>query len=113
QCAAPKRADYESSKRLLQLADSRGYTQAAIYGMQRDDRTPEFYAAGRVVYAPDGEPVMYTEPAQVIDESHRRNETILTFVPLKEVSKLTEFKSVKIDVIGDNGRVAIVAVRAR
>jgi len=111
-CAAPKRADYESAKRLLQLADARGYSQAAIYGMRREDRTPEFYAAGRVVYAPDGEPVMYEGPAQVVDESHRRHEVILTFVPLREVSKLTELKLAKTDVIGDNGRFAIVAVRA-
>jgi hypothetical protein len=111
-CAAPKRADYESAKRLLQLADARGYSQAAIYGMRREDRTPEFYAAGRVVYSPDGEPVMYEGPAQVIDESHRRHDVILTFVPLKEVGKLPELKSAKIDVIGDNGRFAIVAVRA-
>lgn len=111
-CAASERADYESSRRLLQLADSRGYSQAPIYGMQREDRTPEFYAAGRVVYASDGEPVMYTEAAQVIEESHRRNEVILTFVPLREVSKLTDLKSVKTDVVGDNGRFAIVAVRA-
>jgi 4-amino-4-deoxy-L-arabinose transferase-like glycosyltransferase len=112
-CAAPRRADYESAKRLLQLADSRGYSQAMIYGMQREDRTPEFYAAGRVVYASDGEPVMYTEPAQVIEESRRRNEVILTFVPLQQVSRLTELKSAQTEVIGDNGRVAIVAVRAR
>jgi hypothetical protein len=111
-CAAAKRADYESAKRLLQLADARGYSQAAIYGMRREDRTPEFYGAGRVVYAPDGEPVMYEGPAQVVDESHRRHDVILTFVPLKEVGKLTELKSAKTDVIGDNGRLAIVAVRA-
>ncbi|MFN2516742.1 MAG: hypothetical protein ABR556_11070, partial [Pyrinomonadaceae bacterium] len=111
-CAAPKRADYESAKRLLQLADSRGYSRAAIYGLERSDRTPEFYAAGRVVYEPDGEPVMYTESAQVIAESHRRKEVILTFVPLGEVSKLTEWESVRTDVIGNNGRFAIVAVWA-
>jgi 4-amino-4-deoxy-L-arabinose transferase-like glycosyltransferase len=111
-CAAAKRADYESSKRLLQLADSRGYSQAPIYGMQREDRTPEFYAAGRIVYAFDGEPVMYAEPAQVIDESHRRHEVILTFVPLTEVSRLTDLKSARSDVIGDNGKFAIVAVQA-
>jgi 4-amino-4-deoxy-L-arabinose transferase-like glycosyltransferase len=111
-CAAAKRADYESSKRLLQLADSRGYSQAPVYGMQREDRTPEFYAAGRIVYAPEGEPVMYAEPAQVIDESHRRHEVILTFVPLGEVSRLTDLKSARSEVIGDNGKFAIVAVQA-
>ena len=71
-CAAPAAAELESSKRLLQLADARGYSHAVIYGIQRSDRTPEFYAAGRVVYGADGEPIMYEGPTQAIDESRRR-----------------------------------------
>jgi hypothetical protein len=111
--AAPTFAERESSKRLLQLADSRGYSQAVIYGMQRSDRTPEFYAAGRVVYGADGEPIMYAGAEQVIDESRRRNDVLLTFVPVGEVGRLTEIASAQMEVIGDNGRYAIVAVRAR
>jgi 4-amino-4-deoxy-L-arabinose transferase-like glycosyltransferase len=111
--AAPTFAERESSKRLLQLADSRGYSQAVIYGMQRSDRTPEFYAAGRVVYGADGEPIMYAGAEQVIDESRRRNDVLLTFVPVGEVGRLTGIASAQMEVIGDNGRYAIVAVRAR
>ncbi len=112
-CAAPAFAELESSKRLLQLADARGYSQAAIYGMQRRDRTPEFYAAGRVVYGADGEPIMYEGPGQVIDESRKRQDVLLTFVPIGEVSKLTGMASAQTEVIGNNVRYAIVAVRAR
>jgi hypothetical protein len=109
-CAAPEAAELESSKRLLQLADARGYSQTVIYGMQRSDRTPEFYAAGRVVYGADGEPIMYEGPFQVIGESQRRRDFVLVFVPLKEVSRLTGMASAQTDVIGNNGRYAIVAV---
>lgn len=111
-CVAPQTAELESSKRLLQLADARGYSQAVIYGLQRSDRTPEFYAAGRVVYGADGEPIMYEEPSQVITESQRRGEVVLVFVPLQEVNRLTRTASAQTDVIGNNGRYAIVAVRA-
>ena len=110
---APTFAEHESSRRLLRLAAVHGYSQTAIYGMQRSDRTPEFYAAGRVVYRADGEPIMYEGPAQVIEESRRRKETLLTFVPLGELWQLTEMSSAQTEVIGDNVRDAIVAVRAR
>jgi 4-amino-4-deoxy-L-arabinose transferase-like glycosyltransferase len=109
-CAAPAFAESESSKRLLQLADARGYSHAVIYGLQRSDRTPEFYAAGRVVYGADGEPIMYEGPAQVIEESRRRKETVLVFVPVAEASQLTGMASAQVEVIGNNGRYAIVAV---
>jgi 4-amino-4-deoxy-L-arabinose transferase-like glycosyltransferase len=112
-CAAPGMAELESSKRLLQLADMRGYSRTAIYGMQRSDRTPEFYAAGRVVYGADGEPIMYEGPSQVIGESQRRGEAVLVFVPLEELSNLTEMPAAHADVIGNNGRHAIVAVSER
>ena len=111
-CAAPQAAERESSKHLLQLADARGYSQTVIYGMQRSDRTPEFYAAGRVVYGTDGEPIMYEEPSEVMAESRRRRDSVLVFVPLEAVSQLTGIASAQTDVIGNNGRYAIVAVRA-
>jgi 4-amino-4-deoxy-L-arabinose transferase-like glycosyltransferase len=110
---APTFAEHESSSRLFQLADARGYSQTAIYGMQRSDRTPEFYGAGRVVHRADGEPIMYEGPVEVIEESRRRKAPLLTFVPIGEVRQLTEMSSAQTEVIGDNVRYALVAVRAR
>ncbi len=112
-CWAPQPVERQTAKHLLQLADARGYSQAVIYGLQRDDRTPEFYAPGRVAYASDGEPIMYEGPSAVISESRKRKETLLVFVPLKNVGQLTELESAHTEVIGDNGRVAMVAVTAR
>ena len=113
QFAAPRMADLESSKRLLQLADARGHSQTAIYGMQRSDRTPEFYAADRVVYDAHGEPIMYEGPGQLVYEARRRGDAILAFVPIEDLKQLTSEKAAQIEVIGDNGRYAIVAVRAK
>lgn len=110
---APVFAERDSSKHLLELADARGYSQTMIYGMQRSDRTPEFYAAGRVVYGADGEPVMYEGPSQVIDESRKRGDVLLAFVPIWQVDQLTGMAAAQTEVIGSNARYAIVAVRAR
>ncbi|HEV2827334.1 MAG TPA: glycosyltransferase family 39 protein [Pyrinomonadaceae bacterium] len=108
--AAPAFADRQSSKRLLQLADARGYSQAPVYGLQRDERSPEFYAAGRVTYEPDGEPTMYEGIGQVVWESRRRQETILTMARPKDLQQFRELSSMRVDVVGDNGKIALVAV---
>jgi 4-amino-4-deoxy-L-arabinose transferase-like glycosyltransferase len=107
---APGLADTESTKRLIQLADQRGYSKAPLFGLQRDDRTPEFYAAGRVIYGEDHEPVMYDGIGQVIWESQARKETVLFLIPLRDLDGLVRNESVRSDVIANNGRVAIVAV---
>ena len=57
----------------------RGYNRTVIYGLQRDDRTPEFYAAGRITYAEDGEPVMYVGLEQIDKEITRRGGPVLVF----------------------------------
>ena len=107
---APALADADSTKRLIQLADERGYARAPLYGLQRDDRSPEFYAAGRVIYGEDHEPVMYEGIGQVIYESHLRQETVLFLIPVRDLDSLRQAESLRIDAIADNGRVAIVAV---
>jgi hypothetical protein len=105
-----KLAARKSTKQLFQLADARGYSQAPVFGLQRGDRSPEFYAAGRVVYDDEGEPKLYDGVGQVVWESRSRKATILTLVPVKEVTEFTQLSSVRVDVIGNNGKVALVAV---
>jgi len=112
-CLVRQAVEPQTAKLLLQLADQRGYSQTTIYGLQRDDRTPEFYAAGRVAYGPDREPIMFEDVSTVAAESLAREETLLVFVQMNDVRYLTGMKSVQIDVIGNNGRLALVAVTAR
>jgi hypothetical protein len=109
-CGGSKLAERESTRRLLQLADARGYSSAAVYGLQRDDRTPEFYAAGRVAYDADGEATKYDGVGQVVWESRRRRAPVLVMVPLNEVDQFTQLSSVRVDVIGNNGKIALLAV---
>jgi 4-amino-4-deoxy-L-arabinose transferase-like glycosyltransferase len=109
-CGAPKLAERESTKHLLELADARGYSDAFVYGLQRDDRTPEFYAAGRVAYDADGEATKYDGVGQIVWESRKRRAPILVMAPLDEVNQFTQLSSVRVDVIGNNGKIALVAV---
>lgn len=112
-CAAGSYADRESSKRLLQLADTRGHSQTVIYGLKLDDRSPEFYAAGRVTYLPNGEPYIYEGPGQLVNECLRRGGPVLSFVPLEGLYELHCAWAAQTEVIGDNGRVALVVVTPR
>jgi hypothetical protein len=95
---------------LIQLADERGYAHAPVFGLQRDDRSPEFYAAGRVIYGEDHEPIMYDGIGQVIYESNLRKETTLFLIPLRDLESLRQAESLRTEAIANNGRVAIVAV---
>jgi 4-amino-4-deoxy-L-arabinose transferase-like glycosyltransferase len=107
---APRLVESESTRQLIQQADQRGYARVRVFGLQRDDRTPEFYAADRVVYGEDHEPVMYDGIGQVIYETHQRKETLLVLIPMRDLGILRQDESVQIDEIANNGRVAIVAV---
>ena len=95
-CRRQKVAERESSKRLLQLAGERGYLQTKIFGLQRDDRSPEFYAAGRVVYDTTDEPFMYDGVGEVVWESRQRQATILAFVPLEDVILFQQLSSMRV-----------------
>lgn len=112
-CAAGFYADRDSSKRLIQLANARGYEQTLIYGLKLDDRSPEFYAAGRVTYLANGEPYIYEGPPQLVNECRRRGGPLLAFVPLEGVAELMSANAAQTEVIGDNGRVALVVVKPR
>ena len=89
---------------LVAAADARGYRTAPLYGLGEIDRTAEFYAAGRVAYSADGEPVIFESAAQVTDEATRRG-TILVLVP-REYDQLLRLKTLGAEVIGDNGKLS-------
>ena len=112
-CDLTKIASRQSARDLIQLANSRGYGSARLYALHETDRTTEFYAAGRVVYGPDGEPVKFEGAAQVAEVARQSQQPILIIVPVEHVYQLTELKTVQTEVIGDNGNISIVAVVSR
>ncbi|HEX8650521.1 MAG TPA: glycosyltransferase family 39 protein [Pyrinomonadaceae bacterium] len=112
-CAAWHVGESESAYNLLQQADARGYASAPVYHMYTMDYTTVYYAAGRLAYGADGEPVRYEGAAQVAEEAERRGGPILVLIHSKYAEQLTEYKRIQTEVIGDNGTVTLVAVRPR
>jgi 4-amino-4-deoxy-L-arabinose transferase-like glycosyltransferase len=103
-CAASPIAYRESTRDLLKLADARGYSNVPVLAQRGDDRSAEFYASGRVVYRADGEPQTFDEVSLV--EARKLGGKMLALIPVEHVENFRG--SPGIEIIGDNGKVAIL-----
>jgi 4-amino-4-deoxy-L-arabinose transferase-like glycosyltransferase len=103
-CAAPPIARRESVRDLLKLADARGYADAPVLAQRSDDRSAEFYAHGRVVYDNAGEVITFD--AISITEARALGGKLLVLIPVEHVERFRN--SPGIEVIGDNGRTAML-----
>jgi hypothetical protein len=99
--AAPY-ARRESVRDLLLLADQRGYAGAPVLAQRSDDRSAEFYAYGRVVYGPNGEPLTFDEIS--VDQARARGGKFVVFIPVEYVENFRGAPA--IEIIGDNGKTA-------
>ena len=97
-------AHRESVRDLLPLADARGYAGAPVLAQRSDDRSAEFYAYDRVVYNADGEPVRFDEMTSA--EARARGGRFVVFIAADYVDYFRGTPG--IEVIGDNGRTAIL-----
>jgi 4-amino-4-deoxy-L-arabinose transferase-like glycosyltransferase len=109
---ADKLAGRESARDLIQLADARGYGSAPVFALRRIDRTVEFYAAGRVAYGPDGEPIKFETAADVAARARLIHGDMLVILLVGRVPQLVGYPGIQTTVIGNNGDVALIAVRA-
>jgi 4-amino-4-deoxy-L-arabinose transferase-like glycosyltransferase len=100
---AARYANRESVRDLLRLADSRGYAGAPVLARRGDDRSAEFYASGRVVYAATGEPLTFDEIS--VDGARARGGRFVVFIPVEYVENVRDLPTV--EVIGDNGKTAV------
>jgi 4-amino-4-deoxy-L-arabinose transferase-like glycosyltransferase len=112
-CALGPATRRDSVRDLFRQADARGYASAPVYGLHTIERTAEFYAAGRLAYDQQGEPVMYDWVGYVMQAARTHDGPVLVIVPDEYVWQLTGYSSLICDVVGSNGRVALVAARAR
>jgi hypothetical protein len=110
-CALEGAARRESVRDLLRLADARGYGASPVLNLYDIERSSEFYAAGRIVYDEKGEPRMFDGSNRVMDYARERGLAVLVIVPVEDVNQLTALGSERVDVIGDNGAHALVAVQ--
>lgn len=109
-CGVARIAQRDSDRDLIQLANDRGYNSVPVFFLHEISRTAEFYAAGRITYGPNGEPVKFEGPTQVVNAAREKGGIALAIVPVQYVGQLTGLKAVKTEVVGDNGESAIVAV---
>lgn len=109
-CGVSSFATRESMRDLLKQADSRGYGSAPVYSLHQIDRSVEFYAAGRVVYGVEGEPVRFESALDILDAAKRNAAPILAIVPVEYKHQLTGLSDARVEVIGDNGKLALVGV---
>lgn len=111
-CAVAPLARRESLRDLFQQAAARRYASAPVYGLHTVEHTSEFYASGRVNYGADGELVKFESVFQVRDAA-RGSGPVLVIIPLEYVEQLTASAMLDTEVIGNNGALVVVAVRAR
>jgi len=112
-CGVASFTTRESMRDLIRLAGARGYSSAPVYALHQFDRSVEFYAAGRVVYAANGEPVRFESALDVLEAARTNRAPILVIVPTEYLYHLTGLQSARIDVIGNNGRLALAAVTSQ
>lgn len=103
----------DSVRDLMHVAAARGHGLVTVTGLHTVERSAEFYADGQVLYGADGEPVKFEGANQVAEAARRAGGAVLCFVPVEYKSQLTDYQPVQTEVIGDNGRVALVLVRPR
>lgn len=112
-CAVDPFAGRESVRELIRRADARGYAAAPVLMFSRIERTAEFYAAGRVIYGPDGDPLRVESGEEAMAQVRNANGPVLFITPLGSMGRLRSVPGLQVELIADNGRNGIVAVRSQ
>ncbi len=112
-CVAPLFARSESVRDLLAAAADRGFQTTPVVQLHTVERTAEFYAANRMTYGLDGEPVKLEGAQQVVEAARQNGGLVLCFVPKQYEAQLTSLADARMEIIADNGRVTLVAVRLK
>jgi 4-amino-4-deoxy-L-arabinose transferase-like glycosyltransferase len=106
--AGPFIAKRESIRDLLAAAAARGYSNSPVTQLHTVERGAEFYAAGRISYGSDGEPIKFEGAGQVLEAARRNGGSVLCLVPIQFESQLTTLAGADSEVVSDNGFVALV-----
>ncbi|HEU4509576.1 MAG TPA: hypothetical protein VFR78_15130, partial [Pyrinomonadaceae bacterium] len=97
-------ASRESVRDLLLLADARGYGGAPVLARNSDDRSAQFYAHDRVVYGNDEDVLTFDRVSN--SAARALGDKIVVLIPAEYVENFRNTPG--IEVIGDNGRTAIL-----
>jgi 4-amino-4-deoxy-L-arabinose transferase-like glycosyltransferase len=112
-CAAPAIARTQSVRDLFATADARGYANAPVVQLHTIERSAEFYAANRITYGSDGEPVKFEGATQVVEAARKSSGSVLCLVPVEYEAQLTTLKQANSEIVGNNGRVALIVMSVK
>lgn len=112
-CAAEGIASRQSVRDLIVKSNQEGYSSAPVVMFGRVERSSEFYAARRVIYAPDGDPLKVENPEEVITQVRNANGPLLLIVPLGSLPRLERIPEIQTRLLADNGRNGIVVATGR
>ena len=102
--AAPRFAERDSVRDLLQVAAARGYAGAPVLARTGDDRSAQFYAYDRVVYKADGEVMTFDEMS--LEGARALGKKIVVLIPAEHVEAVRGAPN--IEIIANNGRTAVL-----
>ncbi|MCA1593357.1 MAG: glycosyltransferase family 39 protein [Acidobacteria bacterium] len=112
-CALEKITRRESVRVLVRQASAEGYDGLPVFQLHRIMHTAEFYAAGRLLYDAQGEPLRIEGVGQVVEAARRAGGSALVLVPREFAGQLTAEPLLETRNLGDNGSIAIIFVRVR
>jgi 4-amino-4-deoxy-L-arabinose transferase-like glycosyltransferase len=110
--AAGRYAAAESVRDLLREADAGGLGGLPILQLHDVERTSEFYGAGRLAYAADGQPLKLEGPYEVVREAGARGGRALVIVPSVYLHQLENVRGASTRLVAENGVHALVYVEA-
>ncbi len=114
QFVAPRHADEDSTKKLIEAANASGYTTEKIVNLYVVSHNAEFYADGRLVRDADGKLKRYENFSEMLNEYESANAgRILVFIPHKDLENILKETPVETKVLADNGDTAIVVLKLK
>ena len=109
--ALPRFADTDSVKRLIEIANSRGYGDTKLVTFHTVSHNAEFYAPGRLLRDTDGKQRKLVSVHEIRNEMERNGwETVLVLVPLEYSRQLNETTILSSETLADNGEYLIAKV---
>ena len=111
--AVPIVARTQSVRDLLSVATARGYSNLKLVELHEIERSSEFYAAGRIEYDADGEPMKFEGVGQVLNAARQNGGAVLCLIPIEYAPQLLEYQPANPEFVADNGRYALVVVRSK
>ncbi len=100
----------DSLSELFAAAHARGMGDVPVFELHTIERSAEFYAAGRLVYAETGQPLKLEGANEVFDAARSRGGRALVIVPNEYFYQLENFPKLRAQRVGDNGAHALVFV---